>query len=68
MYRENLYTPETKKLIRKRSDHRLKSWNSTTDVRAWTLDAVERRKYILDLLNGSVSNYFVTQLTSNAII
>lgn len=64
MYRET-FGPVWKKLIRKRSDHRLKSWNSATDVRAWCFDALERRRYILSLLNGSVSKL---QLLKSCIV
>ncbi|XP_069677410.1 putative leucine-rich repeat-containing protein DDB_G0290503 isoform X2 [Periplaneta americana] len=41
------------KLARKRSEGRMKSFASVTDRRAWSLDPEERRRYFLELIEGS---------------
>lgn len=43
------------RITRKRSDGRLKAFNSCTDNRAWCIDQNERRRHILELLKSYVS-------------
>lgn len=36
----------------------MKTYNSCTDTRAYSLEADKRNKYLLDILNGAVSFFF----------
>lgn len=55
---------EKAEVTRKRSEGRMKTYDSCTDNRAWSIDEEEKRKYLLDLVKKPPS---VRILGSNTI-
>jgi len=54
-FKIGFFNDDSKSAIRrKRSDGALKTYNSCTDIRSWSLDGEKRARYLYDLIHAGV--------------